>query len=260
LLEESRLAKVADPAAGSGAIEDLTAKLCTAAWSQFQAIDAAGGAWAALESGLIQREVGAVRAERQKAAARRKDALTGASDYPNLHETPATVLDVSPVATPTESAAVRTAEPLPSIRLAEPFEVLREISDRVLAKTGARPKVFLANLGRLSDFTARATFAKNFYEAGGIEALSNDGFKDQAAVIAAFKASGAKLACLCSSDKVYEVQATEAAKALTDAGASVHLAGRPGENEEKWRQAGVKSFVFMGCDVLATLKAAHDIL
>ena len=39
-----------------------------------------------------------------------------------------------------------------------------------LAKTGARPKVFLANLGKLSDFTARATFAKNFYEAGGIEA------------------------------------------------------------------------------------------
>ena len=35
----------------------------------------------------------------------------------------------------------------------------------------ARPKVFLANLGKLSEFTARATFAKNFYEAGGIEAL-----------------------------------------------------------------------------------------
>src|SRR5260221_13669195 len=86
LMEESNLAKVADPAAGSGAIEDLTSKLCAAAWSKFQAIDAAGGAWAALESGLIQREVAAVRAERQKAAARRKDAMTGASDYPNLHE------------------------------------------------------------------------------------------------------------------------------------------------------------------------------
>ncbi len=49
-----------------------------------------------------------------------------------------------------------------------------------LAKTGARPKVFLANLGTPSDFTARATFAKNFFEAGGIEAVSNDGFKDQA--------------------------------------------------------------------------------
>ena len=31
LLEESNLAKVADPAAGSGAIEDITGKLCAAA-------------------------------------------------------------------------------------------------------------------------------------------------------------------------------------------------------------------------------------
>jgi methylmalonyl-CoA mutase len=260
LLEESNLAKVADPAAGSGAIEDMTNKLCAAAWSQFQAMDAAGGAWAALESGLIQRNVAVVRAERQKAAARRKDALTGTSDYPNLQEDAASVLDVAPVVTPKESAATVTADPLPSIRLAEPFEALRDASDHVLVKTGARPKVFLANLGKLADFTARAMFAKNFYEAGGIEALSNDGFKDQAAMTAAFKASGAKLACLCSSDKVYEKEAADAAKGLTAAGAFVHLAGRPGENEANWRQAGVKSFVFMGCDVVSTLQAAHDIL
>ena len=41
----------------------------------------------------------------------------------------------------------------------------------MLAKTGARPKIFLANLGTLAEFTARATFAKNFFEAGGIEAV-----------------------------------------------------------------------------------------
>ena len=260
LLEELNLAKVADPAAGSGAIEDLTAKLCAAAWTLFQAIDKAGGAWAALEQGLIQREVAAVREKRQAAAARRKDAITGTSDYPNLAEDAARVLDVARVAMPKEAGAAASCEPLPSIRLAEPFEALREASDRWLKKTGSRPKVFLANLGKLSDFTARATFAKNFYEAGGIEALSNDGFSDQAAMVAAFKASGAKLACLTSSDKIYETQAADAAKALTAAGATVHLAGRPAENEEKWRQAGVKTFIFTGCDVLATLQAAHDIL
>ena len=36
LLEESNLARVADPAAGSGAIEDLTGELCAAAWTLFQ--------------------------------------------------------------------------------------------------------------------------------------------------------------------------------------------------------------------------------
>ncbi|HEY4980968.1 MAG TPA: methylmalonyl-CoA mutase subunit beta [Pseudolabrys sp.] len=260
LLEESNLAKVADPAAGAGAIEDLTSKLCAAAWAQFQAIEAAGGAWGALERGVVQKNVAAVRAERQRAAARRKDALTGTSDFPNLHEKPAAVLDVAPIVTPKERAAAVTIEALPRIRLAEPFEALRDASDRWLAKTGARPKVFLANLGRLSDFTARAMFAKNFYEAGGIEAVSNDGFKDQAGMIAAFKASGAKLACLCSSDKAYAEQAAGAAKALTAAGATVHLAGRPRDLEAEWQQAGVKTFAFMGCDVVSTLQAAHDIL
>ncbi len=260
LLEESNLAKVADPAAGAGAIEDLTSKLCAAAWSQFQAYDAAGGAWAALEWGLVQRAVAAVRAEREKAIARRKDAITGTSDYPNLHEEAARVLDVARVAMPKESGAVASIEPLPSIRLTEPFEALRDASDRLLAKSGARPKVFLANLGTLSDFTARATFAKNFYEAGGIEAVSNDGFQDQATMVAAFKQSGAKLACLTSSDKVYASEAAEAAKALTAAGATVQLAGRPGDNEAHWRQAGAKTFIFAGCDALSTLREAHGIL
>ena len=45
LLEESNLAKVSDPAAGSGAIEDVTTKLCAAAWKHFQEIEAAGGCW-----------------------------------------------------------------------------------------------------------------------------------------------------------------------------------------------------------------------
>jgi methylmalonyl-CoA mutase len=260
LLEESNLAKVADPSAGSGAIEDLTNKLCAAAWAQFQEIEKAGGAWAALEQGLIQKNVAAVRAERQKAAARRKDALTGTSDYPNLGEKPASVLDVARVAAPRESGATATAEPLPRIRLAEPFEALRDKSDAMLTATGARPKVFLANLGKIADFTARAMFAKNLYEAGGIEALSNDGFKDQAEMVAAFKSSGARLACLCSSDKIYEAQAADAAKALTAAGATVHLAGRPGNLEAALTKAGVKTFVFMGCDVVSTLQAAHDIM
>jgi methylmalonyl-CoA mutase len=260
LMEESNLAKVADPAAGSGAIEDLTAKFCAAAWTLFQEIEAAGGAWAALEKRLVQQKVAAVRTERLRAIARRKDALTGSSDYPNLTEKPASVLNVPPVAAPKESAASITCEKLPRLRLAEPFEALRETSDAILAKTGARPKVFLANLGKISDFTARAMFAKNFYEAGGIEAVNNDGFKDQAEMVAAFKASGAKLACLCSSDKVYEAQAAEAAKALTSAGATVHLAGRPGDHVAAWREAGAKTFIFVGCDVLSTLQAAHDSL
>jgi methylmalonyl-CoA mutase len=250
---------VADPAAGAGGIEAMTTEMAKAAWTLFQEIEAAGGAASTIEQGFLQKKVAATRAERLKAIAHRKDALTGVSDYPDLGELPVKVLDVPHVSVPPMPASI-TFEGLPPMRLAEPFEALRDASDRILAKTGARPKVFLANLGKLSDFTARATFAKNFYEAGGIEAVTNDGFKNQADMLAALKASGAKLACLCSSDEVYASEATEAAKALAAAGAVVQLAGRPGENEQHWRQAGVKDFIYMGCDVLSTLQAVHGSL
>ena len=255
LLEESHLAKVSDPAAGAGGIEDLTGQLCTTAWTLFQEIEAAGGTDVALAQGLIQRKVAATRAEREKNIARRRDALTGTSEFPNVHEAAAHVLDVAPRPA---STGDRSPLALPRIRLAEPFEELRDASDRMLGAKGTRPKIFLANLGKLSDFTARTLFAKNVFEAGGIKAISNDGFAGRDEMVAAFKASGAKLACLCSSDKVYEAEAVDAAKALTAAGASrIYLAGRPGELEAALKAAGVQDFIYVGCDVVATLRAAQ---
>src|SRR4051794_27327119 len=85
LLEESNLAKVSDPAAGAGGIEALTRQLCEAAWTQFQDIEKAGGAFAALGNNVIQPKVAATRAARQAAVAKRRDVLTGASEFPNLH-------------------------------------------------------------------------------------------------------------------------------------------------------------------------------
>ncbi len=156
-------------------IEDLTDQLCGSAWTLFQEIESAGGAAAALEQGLIQKKVAPVRAARQAALARRTDMLTGTSDFADLDEPAVAVLDVAPLAAAPAPAGV-TLEPLRRIRLAEPFEQLRDASDRMLAQTGARPKIFLANLGVPADFTPRANFARNFFAAGGIAAVSNDGF------------------------------------------------------------------------------------
>jgi methylmalonyl-CoA mutase len=259
LIEESNLARVADPAAGSGGIEDLTEKLCGAAWTLFQEIEKAGGASAALQAGLIQQKVAAVRAQREAAVAHRKDALTGTSDFPNLTEAPVVVLSGKPQAAPSYSAAI-TYPPLARMRLAEPFEQLRDISDRHHTATGTRPRIFLANLGMAADFNARATFAKNFFEAGGIEAVTNDGFATREEMLSAFKASGAQLACLCSSDEAYGREAAEAARALASAGAKhVYLAGRP-RDPAPYQAAGVGTFIFAGCDAVATLRNAHSII
>ena len=258
LLEESYLAKVSDPAAGSGSIETLTQQLCEAAWSLFQEIEKAGGVFAALEQSLIQRKVAATRAVREANIARRKEVLTGASEFPNLHEAHVAVLDAKPVALAPYGEAKFKFDALPPMRLAAPFERLRDRSDQILEDRGARPKIFLANFGTAADFTARATFAKSFFETGGIEAVDTEGFTDPAALAAAFKTSGAALACLCSSDKIYTQQAAAAAKALQAAGAKhIYLAGRPGEQEAALRAAGVNDFVFAGGDVLAALQEVY---
>ncbi len=261
LLEEANVAKVADPAVGAGAIEDLTGQLCRAAWALFQEIEAAGGAVAALETGLVQRKVVAVRAAREAAIATRRDPLTGTSAFPDIAEVPVAVLDVAPVAPAPQATAKISVEALPRIRLAEPYEGLRDRSDRVLVATGSRPKIFLANLGTLAEFTARATFARNFFEAGGIEAVTNEGFAGTGEMAAAFRVSGAKLACLCSSDAVYQTQAPNAARALSAAGAQhLYLAGRPRELEATLQQAGIKEFIYVGCHALKILQAAHGLL
>jgi methylmalonyl-CoA mutase len=257
LLEESNLAKVADPVAGSGGVEDLTEKLSDAAWTLFREIETVGGAPSALELGVIQDKIAMVRAEREDAVAHRRHAITGTSDYPLLTEAAAEVVNAEPIALPPPQASVRYP-PLRPLRLAEPFEALRDVSDRILARDGARPKVFLANLGPPSEFSERAHFAKGLFESGGIEAVGNDGFASHDAMIAAFRASGAALACLCSSDTVYGSDGAAAVRALATAGAGqIYVAGRP-KNEAALEAAGVTGFVFPGCDALAVLRAAHS--
>jgi methylmalonyl-CoA mutase len=120
--------------------------------------------------------------------------------------------------------------------------------------------VFLANLGPVAAFTARSTFAKNFFEAGGVEAVTNDGFQDVSALVEAWRGSGARLVCLCSSDEIYREQAVDAAKALAEAGAAtLYLAGRPGDLQEPLAQVGVTRHIFAGCDALAVLQEASSL-
>ena len=294
LLEEASLWRVADPAAGAGGFEALTQALCEQAWGKLQDLERESsggmpGIVAALANGHIQKGLARERETRRQAIATRREPITGTSEYPNLAEAAVTVLAVEPVKQakpklPPAKASEQKAEnliaqlakgaarsqvlaapeaglevePLPSTRLAEPFEALRDRADAA----PARPRIFLATLGSVADFTARAGFARNLFEAGGIDAPGHDGFAsgsgtDLAALVAAFRASDTKLACLCGSDAAYEAEGRAAAHALKAEGAIVWLAGRPGPAENALNQAGVEAFIFAGCDVLAMLERAH---
>ena len=94
-----------------------------------------------------------------------------------------------------------------------------------------------------------------------MEAIDQGGFEDATALAEAFKASGAKLAVICSSDRRYEADAEASAQALKAAGCAwLALAGAPGDKADAYGAAGVDDYVRMGGDLLATLKAAWKAL
>ena len=127
---------------------------------------------------------------------------------------------------------------------------------RCSKSTGARPKVFLANLGTAADFTARATFAKSFFETGGIEAVDSEGFADPAALAAAFKASGAARLPVLVRQGLCRTRG-RCRKALQAAGAKAYLSGRPARRAGgRAAQRGVGDFIFAGGDALAMLQEA----
>jgi methylmalonyl-CoA mutase len=286
--EESSLGKVTDAPGGAWTIEKLGEDLAQAAWPMFQQIESEGGLVRALQTGGFQLGVADARAARMKAVARRKEWITGVNDFPAFDEvTPETeTVDLSLIVKRAPEASGRAprdrswpslraaaadkatladlaktsdsgaeAEPLWPVRLAEPFERLRDHAES-RTNGGKTPLIFLAALGPLAEHSARLTFAQNFFAAGGIRSVPSAG----AAVwhAQALRASGCTIACVCGSDNRYAEEAEATAKLLKAAGAGrVYLAGKPGANEAALRAAGVDEFIHVGVDVLASLELAH---
>ena len=254
LIHEAKLAKVADPAAGAGSFEALTEELCARAWSLFQNFEAQGGMIASLRAGVPQREIAAAAAARRDAIAQRTLAITGTSAFPLLGEAPVNVLEPAPAGANESPAA--DCVPLPSRRDAEPYEILRAAADEHFRKTGDRPKIFLANLGRPQGFAAASAYAVNFFAAAGIEAASNEGFETPQEAADAFRASGCKIACICAPQAVSTQPLIDTARALRGAGAArIYLTGRDqGETPTALLEAGVADLICAGSDTLAILE------
>ncbi|MFJ9745082.1 methylmalonyl-CoA mutase family protein [Streptomyces chartreusis] len=233
LIEESHLARVIDPAGGSWYVERLTDELAEAGWEFFQRVERAGGQAAALRSGRLGEDLAATWEARTGKLARRREPVTGVSEFPNLAEQ---LVAREPAPEPRSGG-------LPRVRRDEAYEALRARSDAHLAATGSRPRIFLAALGPAAAHTARLTFASNLFQAGGIEPVTAGTFAE----------SGATEVCLCSSDALYEEQAESVAAEFRSAGAAqVFLAGRPGQYTD------VDAYVFAGCDAVAVLSATLD--
>jgi methylmalonyl-CoA mutase len=247
LLEESQIARLADPAGGSWFVESLTQRLTDAAWVEFQRVEAAGGIAAALADGSIQTAVDAAWGEHRDALATRAEPITGVSEFPDLDD----------------GLGAADADGFgagwPVRRLAAPFEALRDAADRA----PDRPVVFLAGLGLLAEHTARSAWTTNLLAVGGIAAIGGDieGAASPIEAEARFAESGCTVAVICSSDGIYAARAAATATALKEAGAAlVALAGHPGDLRDELSGAGVDEFWHTGIDALSTLERLHGTL
>lgn len=144
--------------------------------------------------------------------------------------------------------------PISAHREAEAFEYLRDASDQWLEESGSRPRIFVANMGPIADHKPRATFAKGFFESGGIEVLGNEGFETTDEAADAFREAGTRMAVICSSDARYPDVVPDLAAKLENRGArTVLVAGKPGDHEAAWREAGVTGFIHIGCNRIQML-------
>ena len=262
LLEESNLARVADPAAGSGALEALTARALhrgvVAVPGDRRGRRRLGGARSRPDPAKSRR--GARRARRKPSPGARTCSPAPTNFRIFTKRRPA-VLDV-------RRAAACSGHRQPPHRgaAADPARRTVRSAARCLRRHARhRPargrRFFSPSSARRRNSPPRATFAKNFFEAGGIEAVERR--RDDAPARLpprSRRRRGARLPVLVGQG-LREGRAIAAAQALKAAGARhIYLAGRPGEHEAALRAAGVQSFIYDGCDALATLRAAYDML
>lgn len=142
--------------------------------------------------------------------------------------------------------------PIRPIRLAAPYEALRR-GAWAGADHGHVPRVFLANLGPPRQHKARADFAQGFFEVGGFEVITNNGFPTPEEAAAAALASGAPAVVICSTDETYPELVPPLVKAIRKKARDtvIILAGRPTEQLEALKMAGVDEFVYIGADCVA---------
>ncbi len=248
LLEESNLGKVADPAAGSGGFEALTDALVERGYALFQA-DRKGRrpAEGAGKAAPFRPRWRKIADERAKNVARRKEPLTGASEFPDIHEKPVAVLLPAPPAPAADDKA------LAPHRIAEPFEALRDQAEA--AATSARR--FSSPISARSRLSPRAPLSPRIFSRPAASRPSaTKGLPMRRRWPQAFTASGAKLAVLCSSDAVYAEQGVAAAKALAAAAPISMSPAVPA----KWRRNGARracaTSSLSAADLLAQLREA----
>ena len=185
--------------------EALTAALGEKAWALFQDLEREGGIVAASRPGRSR----PTSPRRDRARAGGRDAARadhGHERVPNLSEAEVKVL------LPRLSHGAETESAQRTGRRDRCAPSPRSASPRPTSTCATRPtrcprdRLASEDISRRSRTPAALRPGRGspgiLFEAGGIEAVTNEGFADPAALAEGFRAFGAKAACLCSSDAI----------------------------------------------------------
>lgn len=148
-----------------------------------------------------------------------------------------------------------SVHPLKQFRLAEMFEELRIASENIKKKSGNKPKVFLATMGSLKQFKARADFARAFFEVGGFEIEYPNGFANPDDAVKSAIESKAHAVVICSSDDTYPELVPPIVKGIKEKSkdVAVILAGYPKDQIDDHKKSGVDDFIYLGADAQVVL-------
>lgn len=125
LKEESYFDKVADPAAGSYYIENLTSLIADNAWKLFLTIEGQGGFLSSLQNGFIQKKVSESAERRKEAIANGKEILLGTNRFPDIDEEAPAEIELSRVFKTEERGSDLLIEPIRLFRGSEENERVR---------------------------------------------------------------------------------------------------------------------------------------
>jgi len=254
--EESFVDKIADPAAGSYYIENLTNDIIEQSWNLFLATDEAGGYIEAVKKGLVQEDIEKSAQQRKDFAATRKEIYLGTNQYPNFTEYFDQVINPDSMKEYDQTADGAFVKTLKQFRATQDFEKLRYTTD-LYALENKRPKAFMLTIGNLNMRKARAQFASNFFAVAGFQVQDNNGFSSIEEGLTAAQKEQAEIIVLCSSDDEYALYAKEFVE--KNKNISV-IAGYPKNIMDNLKSFGLEHFVHIKSNLLKELKTYQKIL
>ncbi len=254
LKEESYFDKVADPAAGSYYVENLTSLIAESAWKLFLEGETNGGFLESLKKGFIQGKIKESASSRKADIAKRKTIFLGTSLYTVQDELIPKDADPGKLFMENNPEENFIVEPLKLFRGPEVFEKLR----LSVEKASRKPVIFLFTTGNHVMRKARAQFSLNFFGCAGYHIIDNPGFETIEEGIKEAINLKADIVVICSSDEEYEVIAPDIYNRLKDK-AIVVVAGNPPCIEDL-KNKGLEHFISVKSDVIDTLNYFNSLL